>query len=495
MTVIEKENARLRDENFVLKEENAQLKRLLFGSKRESFKAEEAPQQAKLFELEEVVEQDVEQVEVKVAKSQGVKKRSGIKIKRNQFPASIPRQEIEINPSGTVAGLTKIGEDVTELLAYTPAELFVKKIVRPRYADKQDEDKGIVQALIPARTVPKGMVDDSVIVQLIVDKILFHTPIYRFVKKLKQAGIDFIRQNNLHNWFHAGAHSLVPLYHLLVEDILAQGYIQADETPITVLAKNKVNASHRGYMWAFHAPDIQAVAFNYEPSRSTQAAKQVLDQFCGTLQVDGYTAYEKIGQRNDIQLIYCMAHTRRKFFEAQQSDPIRANYFLKNVQQLYQLERQARELNLDAEKRLSLRQHQAVPILKKLEAWLLEQHADKTLLPKNLIRKAIDYTLSRWKGLSAYAENGRLEIDNNLVENTIRPIALGRKNYLFAGSHDAAQNLAILYSIVGTCEKNKINVTQYLTWVLNQIATHKVTPQAIHWLPHRIDPKILADGN
>lgn len=490
MTVIEKENARLRDENFELKQENAQLKKLLFGSKREGFKGVDNPQQTSLFDEEAASEQVEEQLEVKVKKSKSVKKRAGIK--RNEFPASIRRQEIRLEPTKDISDLTKIGEDITELLGYKPAELFVKKIVRPRYVNKQDEDQGVFQASIPPRTVPKGIVDDSLIVQLIVEKILFHTPIYRFVKKLKQAGIDGIRQNNLHNWFHAGAQSLVPLYHLLVEDILATRYIQADETPITVLAKNKINASHRGYMWAFHAPELRAVAFNYEPSRSTQAAKQVLDQFSGTLQVDGYTAYEKIGQRSDIQLTYCMAHARRKFFDAQQTDPSRATYFLENIQQLYEIERQARDLNLDAEKRRSLRQDQAIPILKKLEAWLVEQHSDRTLVPKSPIRKAIDYALSRWKGLSAYAQNGRLEIDNNLIENTIRPIALGRKNYLFAGSHDAAQNLAVLYSIVGTCEKNNINVAHYLNWVLHKIANHKVTPQAKLWLPHRIDPKILS---
>jgi len=341
--------------------------------------------------------------------------------------------------------------------------------------------------------VAGGMVDESLIAQIIVEKIQFHTPVHRFVKKMKQAGVDFIKANNLHNWFHAGAHSLLPLYHLLIEDILTQGYIQGDETPIPVLSKNKPGATHRGYMWAFYSPQTRAVAFNYDPSRSTQAAQVMLDDFSGILQTDGYTVYETIAKRQDIELIYCMAHARRKFFDAQQTNSGLAQYFLSRLQVLYEIERQAREEKYSFDQRLKLRQDKAIPILKELEQWLIEQHADRTLLPKSLIRKAINYSLSRWKGLMAYAHNGRLEIDNNLVENTIRPIALGRKNYMFAGSHDAAQNLAVLYSIVGTCEKNNINAHQYLCWALRKVATTKITPQAVNWLPHRIDPQISAN--
>jgi len=327
--------------------------------------------------------------------------------------------------------------------------------------------------------------------QIINEKIQFHTPIYRFSKKLKQAGVDFIKENNLHNWFHTGAESLSPLYDLLVKDILAQGYVQADETRITVLAKNKKNAAHRGQMWAFLAPTIMAVAFNYEPSRSTESAKVILDDFSGKLQTDGYSVYETIAKRSDIDLSYCMAHARRKFYDVKETDPDLANYFLEKVQVLYQIEEHCRTQNLSFQQRFEIRQKKAIPILKELQKWLTNQYADQNLIPKSLIRKAINYCLSRWKGLSAYAHDGQLEIDNNLVENTIRPIALGRKNFLFAGSHQAAQNLAVLYSIVGTCLKNNINAYQYLHWILKKVAGNKITPEAVEWLPHRIDPEVL----
>ena len=186
-----------------------------------------------------------------------------------------------------------------------------------------------------------------------------------------------------------------------------------------------------------------------------------------------------------------MAHGRRKFYEAKESEPDLAHFFLNKVQQLYKIEAIAREKGMNHEQRLKLRQEKAVPILKELKLWLMDKAADRMLLPKSKIRRAIEYNLSLWDGLMAYAHDGKLEIDNNLVENTIRPVALGRKNYLFAGSHNAAQNLAILYSIVGTCEKNDINVYQYFNWLLPKIAQEKITPDAVDWLPHHIDPAIL----
>lgn len=487
---LERENKVLHTENVLLKEELSQLRKLIFSSKRERYTPVNDPGQTVLFDGEEPAVAEAQTVEDVVVRKG--KKKSNKKVgKRNSFPTALRREETIIWPAGETEGLIQIGQDITELLAYVPASLCVKRIVRPRMANRTAEDAGIFQAPIPPRIVPKGMVDESLIAQIIVEKIQFHTPIYRFAKKLKQAGVDFIKENNLHNWFHAGAESLKPLYHLLVEDILSQGYVQGDETRIPVLAKNKIGAAHRGQMWAFFAPTIRAAAFNYEPTRSTQSAKVILDQFKGTLQTDGYVAYEKIGERKDIQLIYCMAHARRKFFDAKDSAPDLANYFLEKLQGLYELERQARDKSLSDHQRFELRQQKAIPILKELESWLTIQYADRTLVPKSLIRKAINYTFKRWKGLCTYAHDGKLEIDNNLVENTIRPIALGRKNYMFAGSHDAAQNLAVLYSLIGTCEKNGINAFDYIHWALQKVAANKVTPEAVEWLPHRIDPEVL----
>lgn len=484
-----RENKALHDKVSTLEQENAQLKKLIFGAKRERFVTAKDPSQTELFEQQ--VDQRQPVVKEEKTEQAPKKKLSRKGVKRNTFPQNLKRETIVLEPQKIAdENLSSIGEDITELLAYRPASLYVKKIIRPRLVDKTNEDRGVLQAPIPPRIVAKGMVDESLIAELISEKIQFHTPVYRFCKKLKQIGIGFISLSNLHNWLHTAAESLIPIYDLLIESILDQGYIQSDETRMIVLAKNKIGASHRGQMWAFMAPTIKAVAFNYEPDRSTESAQVILDRFSGILQVDGYSAYEKIGKRKDIELIYCMAHARRKFFDAKNTDP-RADYFLEKVQLLYAIEEQARQQNLTFEERKKLRQQKAVPILNELGDWLSQQYADKTILPKSLLRKAIDYAFKRWKKLCKYAYNEQLEIDNNLVENTIRPIALGRKNYLFAAAHRTAKNLAVLYSIVGTCEKNDINPRKYIHWLLKKVAANKITNEAIQWLPHNIDPKII----
>lgn len=488
MTALEQENKALKEEVFLLKAELAQLKKLIFGAKRERFISEGTPQQGLLFESEVLEAEPAEVVEV-VSKK---KKKTRPPFQRNTFPASLRRDKEVIEPTGVdTSKLAKIGEDITELLAYVPADLYIKQIIRPRYVNKADEDQGVAQANIPLRLIPKGMVDESLVAQIIVEKILFHTPVHRFRKKLKQAGVGFISENNLHNWLHTGAHSLLPLYHLLHQDLLQQPYNQVDETRIAVLSKNKPGATHRGYFWVLHNPALKAVFFQYDSRRSAHAGRLLLDGYSGILQADGYSVYETVQIKKDVYLIHCMAHARRKFVEAQNTDPPRAKYFLEQAQKLYRIERQAREEQMDYTQRLQLRQKMAVPILEELGLWLKEQYTAAGLLPQSPIGKAIAYSLKRWEGLCAYAHDGQLEIDNNLVENTIRPVALGRKNFLFAGSDEAAQNLACLYSIIGTCDRWGLNAHRYLTWLLRQVATNKVTPKAIKWLPHRMDQELL----
>ena len=374
MTALENENRSLKQENFVLKAENAQLKKLLFGAKRERFIAAQDAAQGSLFE-DQSAPDPPEQKEV-VSKTKKKKKRVKA-IKRNIFPAKLRRETEVIEPQGIDhEQMVKIGQDITEILAYVPADFYVKQIIRPRLAHKADEDQGILQANIPDRLIPKGMVDESVIAQIAVEKILYHTPVHRFHKKLKQAGIDFISHANLYNWFHAGAAHLVPVYDLLKADLLAQPYIQVDETRIQVLSKNKPGASHRGQMWVMHSPKHRAVTFQYDPARSGAAAKSILKGFEGTLQADGYTVYDQLNRDPAIHLVHCMAHARRKFVDAQNTDPPHAAYFLQRVQQLYQIERQARQQNLDNDQRLHLRKQEAVPLLEELGQWLTQQFTE-----------------------------------------------------------------------------------------------------------------------
>ena len=489
------ENKALKQQVFLLKQEIGELKNMIFAAKRERFVTAQNPNQGLLFEEEQLTQEEavVEKEQKQVAKASN-KKKTKKSIKRNTFPATLQRRTTLIEPEGIdLEQSVKIGEDITEILAYTPGSYHVEQIVRPRRVEKGNEDAGVKQANIPPRLIPKGMVDESVVAHLIIEKILFHTPIHRFRKKLKQAGITFISEQNLYNWFHYAAAQLMPLYHLFKADLLAQNYLQCDETRIQVLSKNKPGASLRGQMWVINQPQLLAVLFEYHPSRSAHAAKELLNGFQGILQVDGYSSYETIVKQLSIELIYCMAHARRKFFDAQNTDPPRAGYFLKQIQQLYQIEQQARENNLSHDQRFELRQEKALPILKELGQWLKDQLVNPEVLPQSPIGKAIAYALQRWEGLCTYAHNGQLEIDNNLVENRIRPVALGRKNYLFAGSDEHAENLACLYSIIGTAEKYGLNMQLYMTWLLRQVASNKITAEAIEWLPHRMSEQKLKE--
>lgn len=475
----------------MLKERIRQLERLIFGARRERFVLPTSERQGSLFDLCATETAAVVEPPEVVVKNRKPKKPTAVK--RGSFPARLRREIERIEPRlEQPEQWVEIGQDVTEVLAYVPADFYVKQTVRPRYAHQSEAERGIQQATIPPRLIPKGMLDTSVVSEVIIEKLQFHTPIHRFVRKLKLAGIDFIKQNTLHNALHRAAETLLPLYHLLQKEVLATAYVQADETHIRVLAKNKVGAAHRGQMWVYFAPTLRTTFFHYDPRRDEAAARTILDDYSGVLQCDGYGVYQKVGQSAAITLTHCWAHVRRKFFEAQASHPEVVPWLLEQIGRLYALERQARSEQLTCDGRQQLRQQSALPILEKIKTQLVEHAADPTILPKSMLNKAVRYTLSLWSGLVTYAHDGRLEIDNNLVENTIRPVALGRKNYLFAGSHAAAQNLAVLYSFIGSCEQNGINTRQYLNWVLDKLVGEKVTERAVDWLPHRVDQECFA---
>ncbi len=246
-------------------------------------------------------------------------------------------------------------------------------------------------------------------------------------------------------------------------------------------------------MWVAHSPSFKAVLFHYDSSRSQTSADQFLASFKGGyLQCDGYAVYDNVATDKQIHQVFCAAHSRRKFIEAldKKEHPKLCKQALWFYQQLYDLERQFREKKLTYEQRQKQRTQLALPILEKFKKWLDEQSDNMEILPNDRLAKAIAYTRKRWTGLITYCYNGELEIDNNLVENTIRPLALGRKNYLFAGSEHGAYQLAIGYSFVNTCLKNNINPEKYLTCVLKKIANNKVDDSAISWLPHKLHKDI-----
>lgn len=246
----------------------------------------------------------------------------------------------------------------------------------------------------------------------------------------------------------------------------------ADETPIPVLIKDKPGSTHKGFHWVYYSPLEKLVCFDYRKGRGRDGPREFLDGFQGVLQSDGYNAYNEFENREGITMLACMAHTRRKFDKSLINDPDRASHMLSMIQNLYEVERKAREEGLTHDQRKELRQEVSVPILGEMETWLKDQLTD--VLPKSSIGEAIQYTLKQWKRLVKYTEDGRWEIDNNLVENSIRPVAVGRKNYLFAGSHEGARRAAMIYSFLGTCKINDVEPFSWLKDVLTRIPDQSI---------------------
>ncbi len=463
----------------------AQMKRLMHGSKRERFIP--APNQMSLpFEVGQQQESPAEKEQI------SYKREKKKKAENHPGRHALPVEEIVIEPTDKPQGAVKIGELITDELEYKPAELFVKRYIRPKYSIGQQA--GIVIADLPTRPIEKAIAGPGLLAQILVDKFVDHLPIYRQIQRWKRWEVK-LSASTINSWQEKTCELLSPLYDCLKQQVLGEGYLQVDETPIRVLDKNKKGntsaklsrATHQGYYWVYHSPMRKAVFFDYRKARSREGPKALLEHFSGYLQTDGYKAYDWFATQKDITLLSCMAHTRRYFEQALDNDKPKAEYVLTHIQKLYAIERKAREENLSMEQRHALRLDEALPILNELGKYIAQHN--KHLLPKSAIGKAFNYAIERWDNLLNYLHDGSLEIDNNLVENAIRPNALGRKNYLFAGSHHGAHRAAMFYSFFGTCKAHGINPYLWLKSVLTIIPDHKAN-KLYQLLPYNFNPFI-----
>lgn len=474
-------NEKLLSENEYLKQQLNELKRLIFGSKSERFIPTD-DSQLSLFDIEK--QQAQEQIQ-EISYSRKKAKKEKQKAIRTQIPAHLPRVEEVIEPENIEEGSKKIGEEITEILEYNPAKVFVRKIVRPKYAKPNNE--GVVVAELPTLPIPKGNAGASLLAYIMVSKFVDHLPYYRQIQIFKRLNI-IISDSTMNGWFNATADLLELLYHTLQKLVLESDYIQADESPIGVQDSHKKGTLHTGYQWVYRAPLERMVLFKYHASRERKAPQEMLANFTGSLQTDGYQAYQNMKTNGDITLLACMAHARRYFEKALDNDKKRAEFALQKIQLLYAIERNARERNISFETRKRYRQIYAKPILMEFETWLKENI--QQTLPKSAIGKAIAYTQNLWSKLKAYIDDGKYEIDNNMIENAIRPLALGRKNYLFAGSHKAAQRAAMFYSFFATCKINNVEPLAWLTDVLTRIPDHKANKLS-ELLPQNWKPQSL----
>lgn len=463
----------LRTENAFLKQELAQLKKIIFGSRQERFMPTDAS-------ITQQLSLNVEAEAIAAVKIADAKKISYTKLTkeitpaslhpgRNPLPEHLERREQIIEPAEDTTLFKKIGEEITEELEYEPGKLFVNKIVRPKYAKPGGE--GVLIAPMVDRPLPKAIAGPGLLAQIIIDKYVDHLPLYRQMERFKRDGVN-MAYSTLTDMVSGTCSLITPLYEALKKYTLGLGYLHADETPLKVLDKDKKGQAHRGYFWVYHSSVEKAVLFDYQPSRGREGPQQILQNFKGFLQTDGYSVYDFFKDKEDITVLHCMAHARRMFYEAQANDANRAAYALAQFASLYAIERRIKEQQLTHEQALHLRQQEAVPILQSFGQWMKEQYVQT--LPKSTIGKALGYSIERWNELSIYSTDGKLNIDNNPVENSIRPVAIGRKNYLFAGSHEAAQRSAMLYSLLGTCKLNGINPFIWLRETLRRIATHPI---------------------
>lgn len=490
VAVIEKQAKEIeahQDQVSALSQEIAQLRRLIFGVRTERFIPSPDATPAQLQLALDLSRETVEQCRITSAttvhyvrtKVEVVPAKPKAHPGRMNLPEHLRREVILLKPEGDLSALKKMGEEVTEILDYVPAELYVKQYIRPKYAAPLPEGgTTVLTASLPGRILEKCMAGEGLLAQMVVDKYMDHLPLHRQLQRFGRLGVS-IAQSTANDWMRMVLNHLHSLYEAHKRLTLATAYLGVDETPIKVLDDDKKGTTHRGYYWVYHNAEEKLVLFDYRPGRGREGPDDILKDFRGYLQSDGYSAYEDFGNRKGITLLHCMAHARRKFYDALGNDKDRAEYALTLFQKLYAIERRIKEEGLSGEAVVQVRQGEALRVLQTLKTWM-EQEYPKVVVKKSPIAQAMAYFLPRFEKLCIYTTDGRLNIDNNAVENAIRPVAVGRKNYLFAGSHDAAQRAAMIYSLLATCKQHDIDPYYWLKDVLENM--HRFTTQNIHEL-------------
>jgi transposase len=459
------------------------LKRQLFGKKSEKLN----PGQRFLFEnLYQEIEAKIEQQ--KPPKADPVKKNENHK-GRNPLPPELPRETIEIKPLQedqvcTTCNTPKdiIGTEVTEKLEYRPACFFVKQYVRYKMGCKKCEGNLSIGEL-PVMAIDKGIAGEGLLAHIITSKYCDHMPLNRLEGIFKRSGVE-INVSTLCDWVGKSADLLEPLVKRMHQTILQSPKINSDDTPIPVKSQHRKGSTYNGYLWVY-IDDKNNVVFDFTPTRSREGPLKFLGQYCGKVQADAYSGYDEYFRKSGAVEIGCHAHARRKFEYALDSDPVRAARMMVLWGRLYEIERKAKDEKYDSAQLLAARHNEAKPILAEIK--LILEDYKKQVLPKSPISKAVTYSLNQWDALNKYVDDPTLDIDNNLSERTLRMVAIGRKNYLFAGSEAGAKRAAILYSLVASCKLNGIDPFAYFRDVLARISTHpantidELLPS--HWKP------------
>ena len=400
---------------------------------------------------------------------------------RHKPPVDLPRLPLEhpVSDADKVCAQCgrdkkRIGEDITEQIEYAPASLFVIEHIQPKYACACCQE-GVTVAPKPPQPIERGLPGPGLLAHVVVSKYGDHLPLYRQESIFERHGLELSRQT-MCGWVLASAHLLEPVVETMKARVLKSKVIHTDDTPVTVKHPGKGGGTHTGRFWIYLGDrDHPYTVFDFTPSRKRDGPAAFLRDFAGTphapryLQADAYGGYDGIYTAgNDVVEVACMAHCRRKFYDARGTDTMRAHQVLASVRTLYDVERDAKEL--DAEQRRALRHERSKPILDKMKEWLDAQHGH--VLPKSPIGDAVQYALNQWKALIRYIEDGDLEIDNNAAERKLRGIAIGRKNYLFMGSDRGGRAAAVLYSVIHSAKDHALDPFLYLRDLFLRIPTH-----------------------
>lgn len=460
----------------------AQLKKMIFGSRHERFVATDPdsyrdktnPQLSLALDADTIAQCKIIPIAIGTTKVEYIRTKTEVihnKPKahpgRMKLPGHLRRETIILQPDTNVTGLKKIGEEISEVLDFIPGEFYVKQFIRPKYVlPLTGINSTVITASLPGRLMEKCMAGEGLVAQILVDKFADHLPLHRQLQRFERVGLT-IAQSTINDWVKAALTHLTALYLKHKQLVLECHYLHADETTIKVLDENKKGKTHLGYYWVYHNSKQKIVLFDYRQGRGREGPEDILKDYQGYLQTDGYVAYEAFEKRPGITVLNCMAHARRKFVEALENDKDRSSYALGLFQQLYAIEQTIKDEALTGDAVLQLRKQQAVPILGTLQKWMTEEYPK--VLPRSPLGAAIAYCLPRWRKLCIYTTDAILNIDNNPVENAIRPVAIGRKNYLFAGSHEAAQRSAMVYSLLATCRLHNINPYDWLKDVLQRM--------------------------
>ncbi|HEV8494440.1 MAG TPA: IS66 family transposase [Candidatus Angelobacter sp.] len=386
---------------------------------------------------------------------------------RQKLPPHLKTETIRLEPEEVrqnPEGWKQIGEEVTETLDWQAAQFIRRLYVRPKYV----RGERIEIAELPVRWLDKSLAEPGLAAQITLSKFEDHLPLYRQERIYRERyGVELSRKT-MGEWVERVAFWLQSIWRVMKEELVGGGYLQVDETPIRYLDPDADGVSRKGFLWAYSRPG-KDVVFDWNVSRGREGPEQFLAGFQGKLQSDGYAVYAALAKDNPgVQLFFCWAHARRYFVEALESDR-RAAWYIGQIAHLYRIEKRLREKKAGARLRQAVRASESQMILSRLKKAL--EKLQVKALPRSLLGTAVSYALNLWEGLERYVVHGEIEIDNNLIENAIRPTALGKKNWLFIGHPEAGWRSAVIYSLLGSCRRHGVNTQEYLTDVLKRIPT------------------------